>query len=166
MCVIHIIVKYILEALAISVSVYIISRFTLPIKTIIELCISIACIFILFDITSPIIGKSLRLGTGFASGYSLIGGMDDPIAINYYSNMNPTQSQLNEDDEDSMRETPSLLKIKPNINRSYVSDDLIYSPLEPHYAFKSDFPENWGRLNQPNLYKTIENLHKQKRCHA
>jgi len=100
---------YILEGIAITVAIYIVTRRTIKMNEIIILALSISASIFVLDILATKIGAGFRQGAGFGLGFMqvagnahtlpsqyfgsehVVEGMDDPIAKQYYEKHNPIQ---------------------------------------------------------------------------
>jgi len=107
---------YILEGVAISICIMLVTKKSLKIDELLLICSSIVMTFIILDIFSPSMGSYARQGTGFALGVNQMGNggatslprkwygtgnaednqmienMDSEIAKQYYAKWNPGES--------------------------------------------------------------------------
>jgi hypothetical protein len=68
------IIAYILEGLAITAAIYLISKKSLSLSKLSMIFSSITGTIVLLDILAPKIGTGARHGYGFGTGFNLIGG--------------------------------------------------------------------------------------------
>ena len=66
--------KYLLEGLAVSMAVYIISKGKMTYKDTAVLALTVSAVFLVLDVWAPLTGQSARHGSGFGMGYNLVGG--------------------------------------------------------------------------------------------
>lgn len=117
------IVIYLMEGLAITGAIYLISGRLLPPAELVTLALSISVTFMILDLFAPGVASGARQGSGFGLGFRqvagasypyayyngngkvesnlegfngrrrVIEGMDDPTAVNYYQRLNPSYGQ-------------------------------------------------------------------------
>lgn len=152
------ILLYLLEGVAITIAIHLISRKRLGVAEIITLSLTIAVTFMILDLFAPEVGSSARQGAGFGLGVKQIGGqsnpsmyygskscpsgkcgvpnkvvegMDDPVAIEYYQRWNPPYQKNN---------LPPALNTKE-----------IYTGVSSQFPQPNDIPNyNTNQFPQPN----------------
>lgn len=98
-------IVYVIEGLAISLAIHLVSKKSLGLPQLATLGVTIAATFAILDLFSPTIGSSARQGSGFGLGLQQVGfgqlggnptpfprkyfeGMDDKMAVDYYQRHN------------------------------------------------------------------------------
>lgn len=121
------IIAHIIEGIAITAAIYLVTQKSLKIKEIAMLSLTITATFLVLDLFAPAVAGGARQGSGFGLGYTqfagmptmprsyfdpkVVEGMDDPVAIDYYNKLNP---QI----KDTLGSTPDNLEdtqLKPNL---------------------------------------------------
>lgn len=74
------IIKYLLEGSVVGLAAYLIPSKKLSGEEVLTIALTAAAVFALLDLFSPSISQSARLGSGFALGSSLVGGIPMPRA--------------------------------------------------------------------------------------
>jgi hypothetical protein len=72
------IIKYLLEGSVVALAAYLIPSKKLSGEEVLTIALISSSIFALLDLFAPSIGQSARLGVGFSTGASLIGGIPMP----------------------------------------------------------------------------------------
>ena len=103
------ILLYLIEGLAITVAIYLVTKRKIDIRALGTLALTIGVTFMVLDLYAPGVAAGARQGNGFGLGIQLGGyptpmnrryyegpdnkiveGMDDPVARNYYGMYNPS----------------------------------------------------------------------------
>jgi hypothetical protein len=110
------IIVHLLEGAAVTGAIYLVTRRALAVREVVTLILTISVTFMILDMFAPAIGVGARQGSGFGLGFmqfagdgntmprryydpksgQIIEGMDDPAALEYYSQYNPQQQQVQE----------------------------------------------------------------------
>lgn len=69
------IIKYLLEGLCVGIAAALLPKSKLSVEEILTIALVAAATFSLLDLFSPSIGASARMGSGFAIGSTLAGGV-------------------------------------------------------------------------------------------
>jgi hypothetical protein len=102
-----------LEGLAVTIAIYLITQKKFDTRGLIILVLSISATFLVLDLFAPNVGNGARQGAGFGLGFQqvagnptpmplkyynpngqIIEGMDDPTALNYYGQYNPKMVEM------------------------------------------------------------------------
>ncbi len=115
------IIVYLLEGVAITIAIYLITKKQLQYAELFTLGLTIAVTFMILDLFAPSVGVGARQGAGFGLGFQQVAGnptgmpeqyygqnceggvctntptlegMDDPVALQYYQAYNPSESPV------------------------------------------------------------------------
>jgi hypothetical protein len=152
---------HIIEGVAVTIAIYLVTRKQLNLKEIMTLSIMIAITFLLLDLFAPGVALGARQGSGFGLGFTqvagsptgmprhyydpgsgkikVIEGMDDEVALKYYGQYNPGKfaelpPQLNEPNIviGNANQIPSI--ILQNYTQNPYTNDTTISDKYAEYA--------------------------------
>jgi len=106
-------IVHLLEGVAVTGAIYLVTKRSLDMREIVTLILTITVTFMVLDLFAPAIGVGARQGSGFGLGFMQVAGdgntmprkfydpnasrtvegMDDQVAIDYYNQYNPHPNQ-------------------------------------------------------------------------
>jgi len=168
---------YLLEGIAITIAIYLITKKTIHVTEIVTLAVSIVVTSIILDIFAPSVSAGMRQGSGFGLGYMQVAGNPTPMPRQYFENPNGPEnfefiglsnvktcgSATIEGMEGTTvtSDAQSHTELK-NMRAQFVGTDheqllksknaikdpIAYNPLEPSFGYKEHLPDNWDNLDQ------------------
>jgi len=161
------ILKYLLEGLGIAIATKILLGKKTNISELILITISITATFIILDQFAPSIASGARQGAGFGAGLNVVqfgagrqtmqrGGMDDKVAIDYYSHNN--QAKISEHGQPIMHLNDRTVEDK--MDQIYPSEDLQRSTAS-QVDFIGRFMDDRLALSQKRKKHSCRNMHEQ-----
>lgn len=146
------IVLYLIEGLAITAAIYLVTKRQIDVRAIGTLALVIGATYMVLDLYAPGVGAGARQGSGFGLGFGLVPqvagyptpmnrryyegpdnkiveGMDDPVALNYYSQYNPNPPL-----QQKVVNQPNLIIVKSSELLKDYNDHPFSDTVEPQYA--------------------------------
>lgn len=163
------ILKYLLEGLGIAVAAKYLLGKASSVRELMLITVSITLSFIILDMFAPAVATGARQGVGFGTGLNLVQfgaghneireGMDDPVAIDYYTHGG--HPKISEEGQPIMHLRDSIVAENSDKMDLYYSSEELQRSTPSQVDFIGRFMDDRMMLSRGKAKKTAEskNLH-------